>query len=501
MTRQEAMYLHRRIGNRAVGELLARRRHSPPPNPAAYAAPAVRSAPQAALQRRADPTEEEEVIQEQSEAEPRQFLAMPGEEEPPPEDDKPIQRQPNKTGLPDRLKAGVEHLSGVSMDDVRVHYNSSKPAPLQALAYTQGTEIHVGPGQEKHLPHEAWHAAQQKQGRVKPTIQAKAVAINDDADLEKEADVMGAKAMQMKTTQRQGNLEEEESLHGMLEPVRPETALLTREASSYGAQALNARSAPIQRTPVEKSDDDITYRVDLSVDFLDARVESDEEHVTLEFPVIIDAKGFEADGLDLRDRGEEDEEDVDEWEVGIIQNVTESYADVTYRSDDGKETYAFRDTLPDGIYLDSSEGVIWYGGGAGLRDMYDATPADYDSDDSAAEQGPIAKASNMSIMDTPTLRVAISRDGKQGTLKLASIAGTVRFLTYVVAHNITEGDYVPIAVIEWEINRAVSVNDDGEYEEGEAFGGMLSTDAQEAATLPVMEGPVANEVQHETRDL
>ncbi|MCP6760374.1 MAG: DUF4157 domain-containing protein [Fischerella sp. CENA71] len=99
----------------------------------------------------------------------------------------------NKTGLPDHLKAGIENLSGIAMDDVRVHYNSAKPAELQALAYTQGTDIHVAPGQEKHLPHEAWHVVQQKQGRVKPTIQAKNVGINDDGRLETEADVMGAK--------------------------------------------------------------------------------------------------------------------------------------------------------------------------------------------------------------------------------------------------------------------------------------------------------------------
>ena len=61
----------------------------------------------------------------------------------------------NKTGLPDRLKIGVENLSGLAMDDVRVHYNSAKPAEAQALAYTQGTDIHVAPGQEQHLPHEA----------------------------------------------------------------------------------------------------------------------------------------------------------------------------------------------------------------------------------------------------------------------------------------------------------------------------------------------------------
>jgi hypothetical protein len=105
----------------------------------------------------------------------------------------PIQRK-NVTGLPDTLKAGVETLSGVLLDDVRVHYHSSKAAGLGALAYAQGTEIHVGPGQERHLPHEAWHTVQQKQGRVQPTMQAKGIAVNDDAGLEREADVMGARA-------------------------------------------------------------------------------------------------------------------------------------------------------------------------------------------------------------------------------------------------------------------------------------------------------------------
>ena len=114
------------------------------------------------------------------------------------EDEEPAQRKANNTGLPDNLKSGVENLSGHAMDDVKVHYNSAKPAELQAHAYAQGTDIHVAPGQEKHLPHEAWHVAQQKQGRVKPTRQMKGkTPINDDTGLEKEADVMGAKAAQM----------------------------------------------------------------------------------------------------------------------------------------------------------------------------------------------------------------------------------------------------------------------------------------------------------------
>lgn len=110
----------------------------------------------------------------------------------------PIQKKKNNTGLPDNLKSGMESISGHSLDDVKVHYNSSKPAQLNAHAYAQGTNIHVASGKEKHLPHEAWHVVQQKQGRVKPTIKKNGVAINDNKSLEKEADVMGAKALQRK---------------------------------------------------------------------------------------------------------------------------------------------------------------------------------------------------------------------------------------------------------------------------------------------------------------
>lgn len=110
----------------------------------------------------------------------------------------PVQKKMNDTGLPDNLKSGVENLSGMSLDHVKVHYGSDKPAQLNALAYAQGSDIHVAPGQEKHLPHEAWHVVQQMQGRVQPTVQMEEVSINDDPSLETEADVMGAKALATK---------------------------------------------------------------------------------------------------------------------------------------------------------------------------------------------------------------------------------------------------------------------------------------------------------------
>jgi hypothetical protein len=110
-----------------------------------------------------------------------------------------VQRKPNNTGLPDQLKSGIENLSGYSLDDVKVHYNSVKPAQLNAYAYAQGTDIHVASGQEKHLPHEAWHVVQQKQGRVQATRQMKSnVSINDDKGLEKEADIKGAASLRQR---------------------------------------------------------------------------------------------------------------------------------------------------------------------------------------------------------------------------------------------------------------------------------------------------------------
>lgn len=120
---------------------------------------------------------------------------------------------PNNTGLPDSLKAGVEQLSGLDMSDVKVHYNSSKPVSVQAYAYTQGTDIHVAPGQEKHLPHEAWHVVQQKQGRVQPTMQLQGVNINDNEGLEKEANEIGGKA-------EKGKFEDDEMFNEKNKPVQ-----------------------------------------------------------------------------------------------------------------------------------------------------------------------------------------------------------------------------------------------------------------------------------------
>lgn len=102
----------------------------------------------------------------------------------------PTQKEgPDLTGIPKQMKLEFEERSGTSLDDVRVQYNSEKPAQLQALAYTQGSRIYIAPGQERHLRHELVHVIQQKQGRVQATACVNGMAVNDEERLEREADL------------------------------------------------------------------------------------------------------------------------------------------------------------------------------------------------------------------------------------------------------------------------------------------------------------------------
>lgn len=100
------------------------------------------------------------------------------------------QRKPNLTGIPIQMKLDLEQRSGLSFDDVRVHYHSDKPSKIGALAYTQGTQVHIGPGQEKHLMHELGHVIQQKRGPIPPTQYISGLPVNCSQALESEADHM-----------------------------------------------------------------------------------------------------------------------------------------------------------------------------------------------------------------------------------------------------------------------------------------------------------------------
>ena len=129
----------------------------------------------------------------------------------------------DKTGIPAQMKAKFERSSGFSFDDVRVHYNSEKPAQLHAHAYTQGSEVYVAPGQEKHLPHELGHVVQQKSNAVKPTGEIGGMPLNDDETMESGADKLAEEA--------------ENSEEAPLQAKAKDGGVVQREASSESKPA------------------------------------------------------------------------------------------------------------------------------------------------------------------------------------------------------------------------------------------------------------------------
>ena len=97
--------------------------------------------------------------------------------------------KPNLTGIPTQMKLDFEQRSGLSFDDVWVHYNSDKPRRIGALAYTQIPQVHIGPGQERHLRHELGHVVQQKMGIVRPSTYINGLPVNVEQSLEQRADI------------------------------------------------------------------------------------------------------------------------------------------------------------------------------------------------------------------------------------------------------------------------------------------------------------------------
>ncbi|HIY38521.1 MAG TPA: DUF4157 domain-containing protein [Candidatus Agathobaculum merdigallinarum] len=91
--------------------------------------------------------------------------------------------------LADAMRAQFERQFGLPMDDVRIHRDSAEPAKFDAGAYTYGTDIFIGPGQEELLNHEMTHAAQQKLGQVRPTGMEHGMAVNRSPALEHSADI------------------------------------------------------------------------------------------------------------------------------------------------------------------------------------------------------------------------------------------------------------------------------------------------------------------------
>lgn len=109
----------------------------------------------------------------------------------------------NNTNNTNSLKE-MEGLFNTDFSNVNIHKNSSLASNINALAFTQGNDIHFASGEYnpstvkgKHLlGHELTHVVQQRSGNVNPTGEINGLPVNDNPSLEREADINGARVIQ-----------------------------------------------------------------------------------------------------------------------------------------------------------------------------------------------------------------------------------------------------------------------------------------------------------------
>lgn len=116
----------------------------------------------------------------------------------------PLERKKDKNAdnLPYDIQMKMESTFNEDFSNVTIHQNSYEASALNALAYTQVEEIYFAPGHfntesskgQELIGHEIAHVVQQREGRVHATSNVNGKPINDDRNLEKEADAMGKKS-------------------------------------------------------------------------------------------------------------------------------------------------------------------------------------------------------------------------------------------------------------------------------------------------------------------
>jgi hypothetical protein len=196
-------------------------------------------------------------------------------------------------------------MSGVDMSDVKVHRNSTKPADLGALAYTQGSDVHLAPGQDRHLAHELGHVVQQKQGRVPVTTDFNGVKGNDDPALEAEADRLGQQAMigSGEGRTRGAHSASDAPVQRMLDHAKNRTINSLADLNSYlapmAATITNHPGAPL--TSADFANAPTVVAIDAAIKDLDTKA---HHNVDVAFLITeIDAKVVELIPFDANDCG------------------------------------------------------------------------------------------------------------------------------------------------------------------------------------------------------
>lgn len=110
--------------------------------------------------------------------------------------------------LPADVQGKMESTMGADFSDVKIQTNSQKASDMGAHAFAQGNEVHFAQGKfdpnsksgQSLIGHELAHVQQQREGRVKADVMLGKTPVNTSNALEAEADSLGAKAADAKST-------------------------------------------------------------------------------------------------------------------------------------------------------------------------------------------------------------------------------------------------------------------------------------------------------------
>ncbi len=119
-------------------------------------------------------------------------------------DQNPIQQKKDdkNSSIPKNVMNKMESSFNTDFTNVNIKKDSQQAIDIGALAFTQGNSVHFAPGQFKPetkkgqelIGHEFAHVVQQREGKVKANKQIGKFPINDNKNLEKQADEQGKKA-------------------------------------------------------------------------------------------------------------------------------------------------------------------------------------------------------------------------------------------------------------------------------------------------------------------
>ena len=89
-------------------------------------------------------------------------------------------------GLPSDLKSEAQRKSGCDLSNVKVYYNSMRPAHYQAAGIAQKDTIYLAPFHDNKLKHEVAHIIQQKQNIIPDSNASGSVVSNQRLEQEAE---------------------------------------------------------------------------------------------------------------------------------------------------------------------------------------------------------------------------------------------------------------------------------------------------------------------------